>query len=179
MMYEVSFGFWSERNFMQVPPDKVTETESKAFRAAWIGRISSHIPREQFGRYLLVGVLNTLFGYGAYAALTAALAPFVSHSYIPASIIAAPLNITVSYLGYKWFVFKTQGNYLHEWTRCLIVYGSAMILGIVLLPPVVFLVRLVTGLDRPAPYIAGALLMGFNVIYSFLVHKNFSFRSRE
>jgi putative flippase GtrA len=178
-MYEVSFGFWSERNFMQVFPDKVTETESKAFRAAWIGRISSHIPREQFGRYLLVGVLNTLFGYGAYAALTAALAPFVSHSYIPASIIAAPLNITVSYLGYKWFVFKTQGNYLHEWTRCLIVYGSAMILGIVLLPPVVFLVRLVTGLDRPAPYIAGALLMGFNVIYSFLGHKNFSFRSRE
>jgi len=179
MMYEVSFGFWSERNFMQVPPDKVTETESKALRVAWIGHMSSHIPRGQFGRYLLVGVLNTLFGYGAYAALTAALTPFVSHSYIPASIIAAPLNITVSYLAYKRFVFKTHGNYLREWTRCLMVYGSAMILGIVLLPPVVFLVRLVSGLDRPAPYIAGALLMGFNVIYSFLGHKNFSFRSRE
>jgi hypothetical protein len=47
-----------------------------------------------------------------------------------------------------------------------------------LLPPLVFLVRLVTGLDRAAPYIAGALLMGFNVIYSFLGHKNFSFRVR-
>ena len=164
---------------MQTPIGKETETGSKAPQAAWIGRLSNHIPREQFGRYLLVGLLNTLFGYGTYAVLTAALAPVVPHSYIPASIIAAPLNITVSFLGYKWFVFKTHGNYLHEWTRCFVVYGSAMALGVVLLPPVVFLVRLATGLDRPAPYIAGALLMGFNVIYSFLGHKNFSFRPRE
>ena len=163
---------------MEVPVDKPT-ANSKPPDAAWIGRLSSHIPRAQFGPYLVVGVWNTLFGYGAYAALTAALAPVVSHSYIPASIIAAPLNITVSYLGYKWFVFKTQGNYLREWTRCCIVYGSAMLLGIALLPPTVFLIRLVPGLNRSAPYIAGALLMGFNVIYSFLGHKNLSFRTRN
>lgn len=164
---------------MQVPIDKETAAGSNVPQATWSGRLSTHIPCDQFGRYLLVGVWNTLFGYGAYAALTAALAPIVSHSYIPASVIAAPLNITVSYLDYKWFVFKTHGNYLHEWTRAIMVYGSAMVLGIALLPPVVFSVRLVTGLDRPAPYIAGALLMGFNVIYSFLGHKTFSFRPRE
>jgi putative flippase GtrA len=163
---------------MEAPVDKERTAGSNVPQAAWLGRLSSHIPREQFGRYVIVGVWNTLFGYGAYAALTAALTPVVPHSYILASIIAAPLNITVSYLGFKWFVFKTHGNYLREWTRAFMVYGSAVVLGIMLLPPLVFLVRLATGLDRPAPYIAGALLMGFNVIYSFLGHKNFSFRVR-
>ena len=163
---------------MEAPIDEEAAARSNVTPAAWISGLGRHVPREQFGRYVIVGVWNTLFGYGAYAALTAALTPVVPHSYILASIIAAPLNITVSYLGFKWFVFKTQGNYLREWTRALMVYGIAVVLGIMLLPPLVFLVRLVTGLDRAAPYIAGALLMGFNVIYSFLGHKNFSFRVR-
>ena len=158
---------------------KGTTVISRLLQVAWIRRLTSHIPPEQFGRYLLVGMFNTLFGYGTYAVLTAVLAPVVPHSYIPASIIAAPLNITVAYLGYKWFVFKTHGNYWREWSRCMMVYGSAMALGIVLLPPAVFLVHLTTGLDRSAPYVAGALLMGFSVIYSFLGHKNFSFRPRQ
>lgn len=163
---------------MEVPIHKESADDSETVRGAWPRRLSSHIASDQFGRYVIVGACNTIFGYGAYAGLTAVLAPVVPHSYIPASIIAAPLNITVSFLGYKWFVFKTHGDYLREWTRCLIVYGSAMALGVVLLPPVVFVIRLATGLDQSAPYIAAALLMGFNIMYSFLGHKNFSFRPR-
>lgn len=164
---------------MAEPKTKKTASVSMLLRVSWIRRLTSHIPPEQFGRYLLVGLWNTLFGYSDFAALTYVLAPVVPHSYIPASIIAAPLNMTVAYLGYKWFVFKTRGNYLREWSRCMVVYGSAMVLGIVSLPLVVFLVRVATGLDRSAPYVAGALLMGFTVIYSFLGHKNFSFRARK
>lgn len=164
---------------MATPKTKETTLVAMLLRVPWIRRLTSHIPPEQFGRYLLVGLWNTLFGYSDYAALTYVLAPVVPHSYILASIIAAPVNMTVAYLGYKWFVFKTHGNYLREWSRCIVVYGSAMALGIVLLPLVVFLVRVATGLDRSAPYIAGALLMGFGVIYSFLGHKNFSFRPRK
>src|SRR5271169_2208371 len=88
-------------------------------------KLTSHIPPEQFGRYLLVGAWNTLFGYGSFATLTAVLDPIVPHSYILACVIASLLNITVSYLGYKWFVFKTQGNYLREWARCVTVYSGA------------------------------------------------------
>jgi putative flippase GtrA len=164
---------------MQALIDKQMTGVSMMLEAAWIRRLTDHIPREQFGRYLLIGAWNTLFGYGTYAALTAAFTPRVPHSYIVASIVAAPLNITVSYLGYKWFVFKTRGNYWREWMRCIMVYGSAMALGVLALPPVVYLVRLGMGLDRSAPYVAGALLTGFNVVYSFLGHKNFSFRRIE
>jgi putative flippase GtrA len=86
------------------------------------------------------------------------------------------LNITVSFLGYKWFVFRTRGNYLKEWARCLIVYSGSIALGLALLPPTVFVVGHLTGNPRAAPYIAGALLLGVQVILSFLGHKTFSFK---
>ena len=38
-------------------------------------RLTSHIPPAQFSRYTLVGIWNTIFGYGSYAALTALFMP--------------------------------------------------------------------------------------------------------
>src|SRR6266571_2520671 len=130
----------------------------------------SHVPPGQFLRYLLVGGWNTLFGYACFAIFTALLQPRMAYGYVVAIVISNPLSITVSYLGYKWFVFKTKGNYLRECARCMLVYGSSMAVGVILLPPVVFLIRWGSGLDRSAPYIGGALLMGFGVVYSFLGH---------
>jgi putative flippase GtrA len=137
---------------------------------------TGHIPPRQLGRYLLVGAWNTAFGYGSYVVFTAALDRYMPASYMAASLLSSLLNITVSFLGYKWFVFKTTGNYLVEWVRCLMVYSGGIALGLALLPPTVFLVSRVTQNPAAAPYIAGALLMGFNVVFSFVGHKNFSFR---
>ncbi|HET7215487.1 MAG TPA: hypothetical protein VFL79_17995 [Terriglobia bacterium] len=53
---------------------------SRLLKIAWIRRLASHIPPEQFGRYLLVGAWNTLFGYRGYAVLTFVRAPVVPHS---------------------------------------------------------------------------------------------------
>jgi putative flippase GtrA len=117
-----------------------------------------------------------LFGYGSFALFTAVLNPVVPHSYIVASVVSSLLNITVSYLGYKRFVFKTSGNYLREWARCVVVYSGGIVLGVVLLPIFVLLIRRSTPFFATAPYIAGALLMGIGAIYSFLGHKRFSFR---
>jgi putative flippase GtrA len=87
------------------------------------------------------------------------------------------MNITVSFLGYKWFVFRTKGNYISEWARCVVVYSGGIALSLALLAPTVFVVGYVTGDPRSAPYIAGALLLGIQVILSFLGHKTFSFKS--
>ncbi len=140
-----------------------------------IGKIKQQIPPQLFGRYILVGIWNTLFGYGTYAAFTALLTPRVPHAYILASILSSLLSITVAFLGYKWFIFKTKGNYLREWLRCLAVYGGGILLGILLLPVLVFALRHATRFYSSAPYIAGALVMGLNVVFGFLGHKNFSF----
>lgn len=138
---------------------------------------TSHIPPGQFARYLVVGLWNTGFGYGVFALLTALLNPVVAHSYMWALAVSSLINITVAYLGYKWFVFKTRGNYLREWARCVMVYGSGILMGLIVLPILVFLIRHNTRFEAQAPYIAGAILTAFTVIYSFLGHKKFSFRS--
>jgi len=137
--------------------------------------LTAHIPPGQLGRYLLVGACNTAFAYGTYALLTFLLDRYMPASYLAASLLSSLLNITASFLGYKWFVFRTQGNYLKEWVRCVMVYSGAIALGLVLLPPTVFLVRHLTGNPRTAPYIAGALLLALQIVVSFLGHKNFSF----
>jgi putative flippase GtrA len=99
----------------------------------------------------------------------------MAHAYIIASLIANLLSITSAFLAYKWFVFKTQGNYFREWLRCVAVYGGAAWLGTLLLPLLVFALRHLTRFDASAPYIAGAALLGLTAIFSFLGHKNFSF----
>ena len=144
-----------------------------------IAKLTAQIPPGQFGRYLLVGLWNTAFGYGSYAGLTALLTPHVAHAYIVASLIGNLLSITSAFLAYKWLVFKTQGNYLREWSRCVAVYGGAALAGTALLPVCVFGLRHLTRFDASAPYLAGAAIMAFTVVASFLGHKNFSFAAAK
>lgn len=139
--------------------------------------LTAHIPPGQLGRYLLVGACNTALAYGTFAFFTYLLGGFIPASYMVASVLSSLLNITVSFLGYKWFVFRTRGNYLKEWLRSVTVYSGAIALGLLLLPPTVFAVKMITGNAATAPYIAGAILLGLQVIVSFLGHKNFSFRN--
>lgn len=147
--------------------------------ARWQSRmdlLTQHIPPGQLARYLLTGVWNTLFAYGSFALFTALLAPAGRQYYLLAVIPAALLNISVSFLGYKWFVFKTKGNYIREWCRCAAVYSSSIALSLVLLPIFVFVIRYRFGYENQAPYIAGALLSVIGVVVSFFGHKHISFR---
>jgi len=140
----------------------------------------SHIPPGQFFRYLLVGIWNTGFGYGLFALFTYLLSRrWPQYGYIPASLFSSVFSITVAFFGYKLFVFKTKGNYLKEWLRCVAVYGSSIAIGLAILPCAVFLIRHATVLDEKAPYLAAALMTGFSTIYNFLGHKKFSFRAPE
>lgn len=138
--------------------------------------LTKHIPPGQLLRYLITGVWNTLFGYGTFALFTLLLAPLGRQSYLLAVIPSSLINITVSFLGYKWFVFKTKGNYLREWVRCVAVYSTSIALNMALLPVFVFLIRHYSGYDRQAPYVAGAVLTFLTVVLSFFGHKHISFR---
>jgi putative flippase GtrA len=140
-----------------------------------ISPLRAHVPGGQLGRYLVVGIWNTAFGYATFALFTFLLEGRMPASYMVASLLASVINITVAFLGYKWFVFKTRGNYLEEWVRCVMVYSGSIVLGLALLPPAVFLVEYLTGNPRAAPYIAGALVMGLQVAGSFIGHSRFSF----
>jgi len=82
------------------------------------------------------------------------------------------ISITNAYVGYKIFVFKTEGNYLREYARFYVVYGSAFLLNFALLPLCVEILRI-------SPVLAQAGLIFINVIFSYFGHKNFSFRKRS
>jgi len=151
--------------------DRTQPVATTGFRA----RILRHFPPGQFARYLVVGLCNTLFGYGTFAAFTALLTPHIPFAYVAASVLSGLLNITFSFLNYKWFIFKTKGNYLREWSRCILVYGGLILLSAAILPVTVFLIRRLTPANQSAPYIAGAIHMAAIAVLGFLGHKNFSF----
>ena len=126
-------------------------------------------------RYLAVGACNTIFGYGCFAWFTLLLTPVLAYGYVVASLLANLFSITFAFLGYKWFVFRTKGNYLKEWIRCVGVYASSMILSAAALPFVVGVIRRWPGHERKAPYIAGAIVLVFAVVFSFFGHRHISF----
>lgn len=136
---------------------------------------SSKSPRE-FVRYLLVGGFNTVFGYGVFALLNWTLRGLGDYSYMYAAVLANFIAITVAFLGYKWLVFKTRGNYLMEWIRCFGVYGTSMLIGLAGLPILVALLRPRLRSPELASYLAAAIMTSITVVFSFLGHKNVSFR---
>jgi putative flippase GtrA len=177
-------------------------------------RIVQLFPAGQFVRYVCVGVFNTFFGYINFAVILALLNTalpirWLYLTVVLASILSVPLNITVSYLSYKFFVFRTKGNYLAEWFKCFAVYGTGMIPGLVVLSALTrFLQSLIHSHAaslhivlntverhlgaRPlaflqhiatgkamAGYIAGGLLIGISTLYGFVGHRTFTFRPKK
>jgi putative flippase GtrA len=177
-------------------------------------RLVNLFPPGQFVRYLCIGVFNTFFGYISFAVtltLLNALVParLLYLTVILASILPTPLNITVAYLGYKFLVFRTKGNYLGEWLKCFAVYGTGMIPSLVALSALTrFLQSMIHGhaaslhvflstverhlSGRPlaflqhiatgkaiAGYIAGAVVIGVSTVYSFVGHKKVTFRVKN
>jgi putative flippase GtrA len=177
-------------------------------------RLVNLFPGGQFLRYLCVGAFNTVFGYISFVIvltlLNAAMPErFLYLTVVLASILSTPLNITVAYFGYKFFVFRTQGNYLREWLKCFAVYGTGMIPGLVVLSGLtrflqslihrhasslhaslstaethlsghpLAILRHIATGKSMAGYIAGALVIGLSTIYSFVGHKKVTFRVKS
>jgi putative flippase GtrA len=178
------------------------------------GRLRQLFPPGQFLRYLCVGVINTLFGYTCFAFFLYLLNGTMPQrllylAVMLASIAAFPINVTVAYLGYKFLVFRTKGNYIREWLRCFTVYGVGALPSLLALPAVTRLLQtffhrhsvelhhLLVSIERPlsgallvvmqriatghalAGYLAGAIVVAASTIYTFLGHKNVTFRQNS
>jgi putative flippase GtrA len=181
---------------------------------ARLQRLVNLFPAWQFVRYLCMGLFNTLFGYISFAVALTLLnvilpARLLYLTVILASILPTPLNITVAYFGYKFLIFRTQGNYLNEWLKCFAVYGTGMIPSLVALSALTrFLQSMIhrhasslhaflSTVERHlsghpltflqhiasgkamAGYIAGAAVIGVSTIYSFVGHKKVTFRVKN
>jgi putative flippase GtrA len=137
------------------------------------------IPPGLATRYLIVGAWNTLFGYGLYALLTYWLTPLIPAAYMVAATVGTVIAITVSFLGHKFFVFRTKGNLGKEYVRSWMVYGTTNLIGLILLPVLVFALNPFVTPQAYVPYIAGALLTGGTIVVAFFGHKKFTFAHRQ
>jgi putative flippase GtrA len=147
-----------------------------------MNRFISHVPAGQVVRYLLVGAWNTLFGYGCFFVIAWLFLKFMplhpSLAASLASLVAAFANITVSFIGYKFFVFKTKNNFLREFARSFLVYLPTLVVNAIAIAPLTAILRRVSPhYATQAPYVAGALLICFTVFISFFGHKHISFRN--
>jgi putative flippase GtrA len=149
-----------------------------------IKRIAQHIPSSQLMRYLVVGAWNTLFGYSCFFFFVRLfLHLMVSQPLFAASvasIVATIVNITASFVGYKLFVFKSKGKFLHEYARSFLVYLPSLFLNAVAIAPLTALLHhMFPSHALQAPYIAGAILAIVTAVISFFGHKHISFRDRR
>jgi putative flippase GtrA len=118
-------------------------------------------------RYLLVGVFNTVFGY----ALSLMVHQFLQKdvSIIVIGIMINVISITVAFLGYKLFVFKSAGNWFHEYFRCYVTYGFSAVLGIAL-------IWLFVEEWGWVFWFSQGLIIVLSTVISYLMHRHFTFR---
>ena len=121
-------------------------------------------------RYLIVGGWNALFGPGCFLSCYWLLRAYVHYMII--YVVTSVLAITVAYVLYKYFVFRTRGDILREGLRFFGVYGVSMLFGLVSLPFCMEVLRLNV-------FVSQLIIMAVTVVGSFFCHKHFSFRRRN
>ena len=119
-------------------------------------------------KYIIVGIWNTIFGIVSYTFL---LVCFPKVHYLLSGIFSGILAITNAFLCYKFFVFKTKGNFLLEYFRCYIVYGSGMLISMC------GMYILVSILGMRAVW-ANLIMTAIIIVGSYFGHLFFSFKRK-
>ena len=112
-------------------------------------------------RFLIVGVINTAFSYGAYV-----LFLFVGLNYALANLLAMILGIL--------FSFKTQGKFVFQ-DQSYRAFLPFVLCWIVIYFFNIALIRELLKLGYNA-YVAGALALPAVVVFSYIVQKYIVFR---
>lgn len=136
---------------------------------------------KKFILYIIAGIWNTFFGYLLYAIFTYFFDLYgIRFSYMLAYVIGNAISITQAFVVHKYLVFKSRGNFLREYKKCWLVYGSTMLLSLVLLPIFVkvahvFLPSIYVHFDK---YIGGIISTGLVAIISYLGHEKITFKNK-
>lgn len=145
-----------------------------------IVKMGKRLAEIQSVRFLVIGGGNTLFGVADTFVVLKLLfmlqpgQPKLMGTLAMAS--SSMVNIGFSFLTYKWFVFRTKGNYLKEYLRSLTIYLPSLALNTFLVAPLAVLLHRWTGYDRGSVYMAMGAILAFTIVFSFFGHKHVSFR---
>lgn len=122
------------------------------------------VMQKQFARFLSVGVLNTLLGYGIifFAMYGLKFSPEVSN------LMGYGVGLLVSFALSKSFTFRSSGAIKPEFARFLIVFAMAYAANLAVLSVAVRFFHWHAGISQ---VIAG----GFYIVCSYFLNKRFVF----
>jgi len=118
------------------------------------------IKSHQFQRYLMVGLLNTLFGYSIFALLI-----YLGLNYPVALLLATVLGVLFNFKSIGILVFESRDNKLIF--RFIVVYVVIYLLNLAGLK--------LLSLAHVNMYVAGAILLPLMAIVGFVINKRFVF----
>ena len=155
------------------PPDPKAHGPFAALRRA--------LPAGEVVRFLAVGVFNTVISIAlAYVFIfpVGYFFPKLPRAAVTtiANYAALPIAITVAFLAYKWFVFRTHGNYFKEWLKVFAVYGVSLPFPAIVIPVATSLFLSLHFTPRLVSLLALIANSGVIACYSYFAHKKFSFK---
>lgn len=125
--------------------------------------------RDQRVAFLIVGGINTILGFGLYAAFTVWVFHDVYLGYTLSLVVSYAIAIVVAFVLYRRFVFRVTGHVLRDFLRFVAVYAVSIGINLVALPVLVELVGV-------SPILAQAVILVITTVVSFVGHHSFSFR---
>lgn len=118
-------------------------------------------------RFLMVGVINTVVGYGFYA-----LFIYLGLDAYLATTLSTILGVINSYFWSKYFTFRQPKKSLPEALRFVLVYAVSYGANLALV--YLFVDRM--GMDK---YLSGVACLFVTTIVSYVGHNFFSFKSKK
>jgi putative flippase GtrA len=120
-------------------------------------------------RFVLVGGINTLLGYGLFALFEVTVSQFIG--YLGCLFIAYAIATVVAFVLHRRFTFQVggTGSVVIDFLRFSVVYAITLALNTIALPLLVELAHL-------SPLVAQAAITIVATGVSYVGHKFFSFR---
>ena len=128
-------------------------------------RIKRLLNRQEI-RFIFVGGLNTLIGYGLYA-----LFVYIGINYLVSNTIATIIGVIHSFIWNKYFTFKSNKKIKDEVFKFICVYLISYTIGMITL-------YIIKDVFNISPYIAGLINLVITTLISFFGHKYISFNSK-
>lgn len=121
-------------------------------------------------RYGLIGVVNTLFGYGVFVALQLTLGQVIHYTVV--QVIANLIAVVEAYWLQRWLVFRHQGNWWAGLGRFASVYAGAFFFSL-------GMVALLVEVGGLGVLLAGAITVVVQAVLTYFANKWFTFRTHR
>ncbi len=121
----------------------------------------------QVMRFVMVGVVNSVFGFGVFAGLQLTIGGGIH--YLVILVISHVLSVLEAYVLQRWLVFRVSGRWWRDLARFWSVYLVALAINLVALP-------LLVEVAHVSVLPAQAIVMLGVAMGTFVAHRSFTFR---